>query len=343
MYGGRRLCNILENVARQHRQPYRVAMAAPSARAGSLRPVTRDDLRASVEELRRTADPVAGLFGPDSLMWRVNRSTLVYVLGITQAALMDVAHPVIANGIADHSRLFTDPHARAHQTYSMITTLVFGDRDAVVRTSRALFARHEKVRGQARADEGVYREGAGYAANEGNVLLWVHATMWWVRLQTWQAVTGPMPAEDKERFYQETCRLADCFGLPRDLLPADHDAWDAYVRNGPDGVLSDSDDARRIMAFLRRSIPAPARAHLLAFNSVVLPDAARTVLDLPPLNARTRRRYRRVLRLLRLAHRLLPGPLGELPPYRTAVARIEGREPDAVTRAVGRVLAGRAA
>lgn len=321
---------------------YLAVMPAPSVPAVVPRPVSRDDLRASLRVVREGADPAAGMFGPGSMMWRVNRSTLVYVLGITQAAFMDVAHPVIANGIADHSTLFTDPHARAHQTYSMITTLVFGDADAVVRTSRALFARHESVRGHARADEGVYREGASYAANEGNVLLWVHATMWWVRLQTYQAVHGPLSAEERELFYAETCRLAGCFGLPEDLLPADHDAWDAYVRSGPDGALSASDDGRRIMAFLRSSIPSPARGHLLAFNSVVLPDAARTVLDLPPLDARTLRRHRRVVRLLRLADRLLPGPVGELPPYRAAVARLAGRDPDRVSRALGRALAGTA-
>lgn len=304
------------------------------------RPVTRDDLRAGIAGIRNSADPVAGIFGPESMMWKVNRSTLVYVLGITQAAFLDVAHPVIANGIADHSRLFTDPHARAHQTYSMITTLVFGDLDSVVRTSRALFATHEQVRGHARADAGRYRPGASYAANEGHVLLWVHATMWWVRLQTHQAVVGDLGAAEREQYYQETCRLAGCFGLPADLLPADHDAWDAYVRNGPDQALSSSDDARRIMGFLRATIPAPARGHLLAFNSVVLPDAVRDLLDLPPLTPGTHRRHRRVLRILRLAHRLLPARLGELPPYRLAMARIEGREPDRTTRRIGRALSG---
>lgn len=312
----------------------------PQAALPEHRPVTRDDLRSAVADLRRTGDPVAGIFGPGSMMWRVNRSTPVYLLGITQAAFMDVAHPVIANGIADHSRLFADPHARAHQTYSMITTLVFGDLDEVVRTSRALFARHERVRGVARADEGRYAAAEGYAANEGHVLLWVHATMWWVRLRTHEAVFGPLRPEERERYYRETCRLADCFALPRDLLPPDHDAWDAYVRTGPPGALAASEDSRRIMGFLRRQVPAPLRAHLLAFNSVLLPDRVRTVLDLPALTPPTLRRHRRVLRLLRWAVRLLPAPLGELPPYRAAHARLSGRPQDRLSRAVGRVLAG---
>ena len=116
--------------------------------------------------------------------------------------------------------------------------------------------------------------------------------------------------------------------------------WDAYVQAGPPGVLAASDDSRRIMAFLAAQIPRPARAHLLAFNSVMLPEPARTVLDLPPLTPRTLRRHRRVLRTLRIAHRVLPGPLRELPPYRMAVARTEGRAPDRLTRRIGARLAG---
>ncbi|HEY9564610.1 MAG TPA: oxygenase MpaB family protein [Nocardioides sp.] len=304
------------------------------------RPVTRDDFRSSLGATRASADPVAGIFGPGSMIWKVNTSTLVYGLGITQAAFMDVAHPVIANGIADHSTIFVDPHARAHQTYSMLTNLVFGDRDLVVRTSRALFTIHERIRGAARADEGRYASGEEYVANEGNVLLWVHATMWWVRLQTYRALVGGLTAEEREQYYRETCELAGCFAIPADLLPVDHDAWDAYVRNGPPDALAASDDSRRIMAHLRAQVPAPARAHLFAFNSVLLPDRVRTVLGLPELTPRTLRRHRQLAFLLRWAIRLLPGPLGELPPRRAAFARIAGRPQDPISRAIGRVLAG---
>lgn len=303
--------------------------------------VTRDDLRRRLaDDVAATADPVAGLFGPGSAMWRVNRSLLVYVLGITQSAFIDVAHPAIANGIADHSTLFTDPRARGHQTYSMITTIVFGDQKAVVRTARALFARHEKVQGRASAESGEYAAGRDYRANEGEVLLWVHATMWWLRLNLYEAVVGPLTPEEREAFYQETKRFAHCFAIPDPLLPPDFAAWDSYVRTGPPGVLAPSPESRRIMRFLATQIPRPARAHLLAFNSVMLPDAAREVLELPPLTPTTLRRHRRVLRTLRVLHRVLPGPLRELPPYRAAVARTEGRTPDLLTRTIGARLAG---
>lgn len=304
-------------------------------------PVTRDDFRTRLADAIRAADPAKGLYGPGSMMWRVNRHTLVYALGITQSAFIDVAHPVIANGIADHSSLFTDPRARGHQTYSMITTIVFGTTDDVTRSARALFTRHERVRGQARADDGAYAAEREYVANEGEVLLWVHATMWWVRLHLYETLVGPLSAEERESYYRETRLFADCFAIPEHLLPADHDAWDAYVRDGRPGTLAASDDSRRIMRFLASQVPWPARAHLLAFNSVMLPDSAREILGLPPLTARTLRRHRRMLRALRFFQAVLPAPVKELPPYRLATARLEGRSPDRLTRTLADRLAGR--
>lgn len=313
-----------------------------SATAAPVHPVTRDDFRARLSAATAAADPAAGLFGPGSLMWQVNRHTLVYVLGITQAAFLDVAHPAIANGIADHSTLFTDPRARGHQTYALITSIVFGTTADVTRASRALFSRHERVQGRARAESGEYAAERRYVANEGEVLLWVHATMWWVRLRLYEAVVGPLSPGDREAFYRETKRFADCFAIPEHLLPADHDAWDAYVRDGRPGVLAPSGDSRRIMGFLIAQIPWHARSHLLAFNSVMLPDSAREVLGLPELTPRILRRHRRMLRAVLFLQMVLPRPLRELPPYRIATARLDGRAPDRITRRLADLFAGRA-
>jgi uncharacterized protein (DUF2236 family) len=48
----------------------------------------------------RPGDP--GLFAPRSLAWRINRETIL-LLGGGRALLMQVAHPLVAAGVADHS------------------------------------------------------------------------------------------------------------------------------------------------------------------------------------------------------------------------------------------------
>lgn len=126
------------------------------------------------------------------------------------------------------------------------------------------------------------------------------------------------------------------------MLPADYAAFLRYIE---DMVASDqlaaSEPSRQIMAFLTHQVPPGIRPNLLAFNSMLLPARVREILDLPPDNATTRLRYRAMVRMLRLADRALPGPLGQLPPYREAMARVDGRTPDVITRRVGALLSGR--
>jgi uncharacterized protein (DUF2236 family) len=50
----------------------------------------------------------AGLFGPGSLTWRVNREG-VLLLGGGRALLLQVAHPLVAAGVAEHSNYREDP------------------------------------------------------------------------------------------------------------------------------------------------------------------------------------------------------------------------------------------
>jgi uncharacterized protein (DUF2236 family) len=74
--------------------------------------VSRQDLEASLEKVRaRTEDPRHGLFGPSSLVWRVNREQLLFLAG-TRAVLLQEAHPFVAHGIDQHSRTKSDPLGR---------------------------------------------------------------------------------------------------------------------------------------------------------------------------------------------------------------------------------------
>ncbi len=73
-------------------------------------------------------DPTAGLFGPASLMWRVDREAVLF-LGARRALLLQLAHPWIATAIADHSRTLADPIGRLHRTFNVTFSMVFGTAD----------------------------------------------------------------------------------------------------------------------------------------------------------------------------------------------------------------------
>src|SRR5207245_11811811 len=72
-----------------------------------------------------SADP--GLFGPESITWRVLREPLLILAG-GRALLMQAAHPLVAQGAIDHSAYSTDPFGRLMRTFDWTGAVAFGTR-----------------------------------------------------------------------------------------------------------------------------------------------------------------------------------------------------------------------
>src|SRR5438270_12174501 len=116
-----------------------------------------------------------GLFGPDSMIWRVNREAMVALAG-TCAILMQFAHPKVAAGVRDHSRYQVDPVGRLRRTLDLTLAIVFGPRPAAMEAVRAINPSHRSIRGP------------GYAAMDPDLLLWVHATLVYSALHGYRAL-----------------------------------------------------------------------------------------------------------------------------------------------------------
>jgi hypothetical protein len=54
------------------------------------------------------AGSLAGVFGPDSVAWRVNRDAAIF-LGAGRALLLQLAHPWVATAVSEHSQVFANP------------------------------------------------------------------------------------------------------------------------------------------------------------------------------------------------------------------------------------------
>ena len=91
-------------------------------------------------------DPVLGFYGPDSMMWRINREAVLLGAG-PAATLLQVAHPLIAEGVAQHSDFQGDPFGRLRRTLATTMDLVFGDGATAERALRRLNSVHASVRG----------------------------------------------------------------------------------------------------------------------------------------------------------------------------------------------------
>ena len=69
------------------------------------------------------SDP--GYFGPNSMMWKVNKEITV-LFGGARALLMHAAHPLIAAGARQTSFYQRDPWKRLIRTLSLQNSVTFG-------------------------------------------------------------------------------------------------------------------------------------------------------------------------------------------------------------------------
>src|SRR5262249_4411793 len=144
---------------------------------GMAQLVSENDLESALDVVQaEAAGPVEGIFGPNSLTWRIDREAVIF-LGAGRALLLQLAHPWVAAAVAEHSRTFADPLGRFHRTFDLVFTRVFGTRDAALAAARHLHQRHAGIAGRLPAAIGPFEAGSPYLANEVSALRWVHATL----------------------------------------------------------------------------------------------------------------------------------------------------------------------
>jgi uncharacterized protein (DUF2236 family) len=266
--------------------------------------------RAAADD-RASGDDLAGLYGPDSEAWRLNREAALLLGAGPLAVLLQIAHPLVAEGVAQHSTFREDPWARLDGTLRSYLRIVYGSTATARAEIRRLNALHRTVTGPISDPEAAARFGGAYAARDPELSLWVHATLVWATLVTGDRWLGPVPRDRKTRFYAETLVVGRGFGIPDAILPADLDAFEAYVAAmlGPGGpvhpsavsrdlasailhpplapVLERGAVARRlgpaapVLAGLLRHAPRSALTPLFVPAAGLLPPATREELGLP--------------------------------------------------------------
>jgi uncharacterized protein (DUF2236 family) len=200
----------------------------------------------------------AGLYGPGSEAWRLNREAALLLGAGPRALLLQIAHPLVAEGVDQHSDFRADPWARLSGTLRSYLQIVYGTGTTARAEIRRLNGLHRSIGGPVRDEAAAALFGAAYAARDPVLSLWVHATLVDSTLATGDAWLGPIPRHVRARFYAETVPIARLFGVPEALLPADIEAFDAYIASmlAPDGPVHPTPTARD----LARTILHPALA-----------------------------------------------------------------------------------
>jgi len=226
---------------------------SPGGRGGE---VTHADLARLRRAAGRTVDPARSLFGPQSLSWRVNRETTLLLAG-GRALLLQIAHPLVAAGVADHSRFEHEPLQRLWRTLDLTLTMVFGSAADALAAVQQIERVHAHVHGRLQQDVGPFRRGTRYDANDPRLLLWVHATLVDSGLCAYERFVTPLSAADRSALYEESRVSARLFGIPPRLIPPTFRDFRRYMRDMLGGPTLAVGESGRAIAAALLSPPLP--------------------------------------------------------------------------------------
>ena len=156
-----------------------------------------------------------GYFGPDSMMWKVNKEITV-LFGGARALLMHAAHPLIAAGARQTSFYQRDPWKRLIRTLSLQNSVTFGTKEEADESAHRINKLHEVIKGE---DE---VSGGYYDALDHEQLLWVHACLQISSLYFYEKTVKKLTDEEKNQYHSENMKAAELVLINRKEMPQTH-------------------------------------------------------------------------------------------------------------------------
>ncbi len=147
-----------------------------------------------------------GLYGPDSMAWRVHANPVAMAVGGIAAVILELAEPRVRAGVWNHSSFRTDPLRRMRRTAiaAMITT--YGP----TALARAGIERVARMHGPVK---GVTPQGEAYDAQDPELCEWVHLTAGFGFLEAHRRLLAPnLSAEDQDRYWAQGAKVGRAFG-----------------------------------------------------------------------------------------------------------------------------------
>ena len=283
-----------------------------------------------------TNDPDVGIFGPESVSWKINREAILF-MGAGRATLLQLAHPWIAAAMAQHSNIKTDVVGRFHRTFRIVFSMVFGTLDQALHTARIMHSRHHRITGPL---VNTQPSSQHYSANDIDAMLWVYATLIETAAKMYEAIFPPLTDEQKEQYYRESWLFGFLFGLPEEAFPQTWQAFLDYNRTmWSSNVLTVTTAGKELGQFLmydlwederydRRQLAHHYRALTLGF----LPEPILTQYGFE-FGEDEQRVAENTLRWIRRIYPYLPKQVRFVPSYHEAQYRIIGqRQPNWLIR-----------
>jgi uncharacterized protein (DUF2236 family) len=250
-----------------------------------------------------------GLFRAGSWLRRINAEPAL-LFGGGRALLLEVAHPLVAAGVAEHSKFRTDPFGRLQRTLDAMGAIAFGDRAAALAAARSVERAHRRVRGTLGEEAGAHPAGSVYDGRDVTLVRWVWATLVDSALRVYECFVAPLTPEALEAYYADQCVIARLLGVPGPDLPASYAAFRVWF---DDCVASDVLCVTSVAREIAEAVLAPpggladgGRVELI--TAALLPERLRDAFGLR-FEAADRARFEALVRSVRSLREGTPEPV----------------------------------
>ena len=260
----------------------------------------------------------AGLFGPDSVSWRVNRETTV-LFGGARALLMQAAHPLLLAGARQTGFYEANAWKRLERTLQLNYAITFGTRAEARQAAQRINEVHSRIKG---IDDVT---GLPYDATDPELLLWVHACLVDSALLFEELTVGELDDEGREAFHREQMVGVEMLGLPASRIPPTVPELRAYVDEMVSGdTLRVTSETMKIADLAHNPPPdvpwRPVLRLISRWAFGTLPEPLRDRYGVR-WSAAKEIQLRASLRALKLVRPVLPGAIREILPAREAALR----------------------
>lgn len=205
----------------------------------------------------------------------------VLLAGGQRSLVMQLAHPLVAAAVADHSDFPANALERLNRTLDLTLSLVHGPPMKADEAAAHIRSVHRRVTGVAEAGG---RKRA-YRAGDPRLLLWVHATVVDTTMLVYRHFVNYLTEHEQSTYYEAMKEPARLLGVPDHVLPPDLSAFRTYMRemvNGPELLATDA--GRSLVASVLRPPvrlalrPATEAGRLVTL--ALLPDRIRNLFGL---------------------------------------------------------------
>ncbi len=201
-----------------------------------------------------------GLFGPESVAWRIHSHPIIVVGGF-RALMIQSLHPLAMAGVSQFSDFKSDPLKRFRRTAQYVHHVVFSDSASAERAAARVRMIHDKVSG---IDPVTGRE---FHANDPETLLWIHCVEAYSFMVAYRAFVGELTEEDQDRYLAEYVAAAELIGVPREMVPASRREYHEYFDSMLPQLLCSKDAAETIRFVAKPNLRlVPAKEWPFAIN-----------------------------------------------------------------------------